>query len=56
MTTDEVTQLLRYPLYGLYHIDTIDESSQGGYLYDMVPGFDEKFDGTLQAEIVAAIE
>jgi hypothetical protein len=56
MKTDEVAKLLRYPLYGLYHIETIDQSSQGGYLYDIVPGFNDQFDQTLQAEMLDAIE
>ena len=49
---EEFLQRLRLPLYGLYHIDNIELSSEGGYLYDIVPGFIDKYSPEEQNEII----
>ena len=56
MDSDELRALLAIPLYGLFHIATLEESSRGGYLYDMVPGFGEQHTEVEQERILAAIE
>ena len=47
---------LRLPLYGLYHIDSIEQSSKGGYLYDIVPGFGDEHSPQEQDEIIKSME
>lgn len=49
-------QSLRLPLYGLYHIENLEQSSKGGYLYDIVPGFEDKYKEKEQDEIIQSIE
>src|SRR6266404_8982945 len=46
---------LRYPAYGLYHLDTLEQSARGAYLYDIVPTFDSRFDTAAQQSILAAL-
>jgi hypothetical protein len=53
---EELLRALRYPLYGLFHMDSIEQSSTGGYLYDIVPGFRENYKPRLQSEIMEAME
>ena len=40
---EKLLQTLRTVLYGLYHIRHIEQSSTGGYLYDIVPEFTEQY-------------
>jgi hypothetical protein len=53
---EEIIQSLAYPIYGLFHIRRIEESARGGYLYDIVPDFRERFRKDEQDTIVRAIE
>ena len=53
---EKFLRLLRIPLYGLYHIENIEQSSSGGYLYDIVPEFTDKYNLEEQSEIMKAIE
>ena len=47
---------LQLPLYGLFHIESIEQSSIGGYLYDIVPDFEHTYDATQQREIITSME
>jgi hypothetical protein len=47
---------LRFPTYGLYHIASLAESAAGGYPYDIVPTFRERFTPAEQQQIVSALE
>jgi hypothetical protein len=49
-------KVLQHPLYGLFHMESIEQSATGGYLYDIVPGFRENYDSRVQHEIMKAIE
>ena len=53
---EKLLQRLRIPLYGLYHIDNIELSSKGGYLYDIVPGFRDRYSPQEQNEIIKSME
>lgn len=53
---DQLFKLLVIPLYGLYHIKSIGESSEGGYSYDIVPRFTENYTPEQQSQITSAIE
>ena len=44
------------PLYGLFHIESIDESATGGYLYDIVPDFKTSYTPRQQERIIGAME
>jgi len=46
---------LRYPAYGLFHLDSLEQSAHGGYLYDIVPTFNSRFDAAAQQSILAAL-
>jgi hypothetical protein len=43
------------PLYGLYHVRTIEESAAGGYSYDIVPTFWERYNLEEQRTIIGAM-
>jgi hypothetical protein len=47
---------LRLPLYGLYHIRNIEQSSTGEYIYDIVPGFTDEHNPQEQDEIMKSME
>ena len=47
---------LRLPLYGLYHIRNIEQSSTGEYIYDIVPGFTDDYSAEEQDEIMKSME
>ena len=47
---------LQIPLYGLFHIESIEQSSTGGYLYDIVPDFNDAYDSTQKRDIIASME
>ena len=47
---------LRLALYGLYHIENIEQSSTGGYLYDIVPEFTDNYSQQEQDEIIKSID
>ena len=49
-------ETLQIPLYGLFHIESIEQSSIGGYLYDIVPNFKDTYDTTQQREIIKSME
>lgn len=46
---------LRYPCYGLYHLNSLAESEAGGYLYDIVPTFESAFSAADRARILDAL-
>lgn len=50
----EQLKVLSYPLYGLYHMDRIEQSAEGGYSYDIVPDF-KSYKPQLQQEILKAM-
>ena len=56
MNTEEHMMWLRAPAYGLYHLDSLEESASGSYMYDIVPQFSSQFDEAAQAKILAALE
>ena len=47
---------LGYPAYGLYHLDSLEQSARGDYLYDIVPTFSSRFDSVAQQSILAALQ
>jgi hypothetical protein len=53
---EKFLQRLRLPLYGLYHIRNIEQSSTGDYLYDIVPGFRDDYSAEEQDEIMKSME
>jgi len=53
---EKFLQCLRLPLYGLFHIENIEQSSTGGYLYDIVPGFRDKYSPEEQDGIMKSME
>jgi hypothetical protein len=53
---DKLFRLLVIPLYGLNHIKSIEESSEGGYSYDIVPKFTENYTPEQQSQITDAME
>ena len=53
---EKILRSLRIPLYGLYHIRSIEQSSKGGYLYDIVPEFRYVYSPEEQDEILKSIE
>jgi hypothetical protein len=55
MDTTELQAWLRYPAYGLYHLRSLEDSARGGYAYDLVPTFSERFDAESQQCILAAL-
>jgi hypothetical protein len=55
MKATEHSKWLRYPAYGLYHLDSLDQSERGAYLYDIVPTFDSRFDMVAQQSILEAL-
>ena len=46
---------LRYPAYGLFHLNSLAESACGGYLYDIVPDFRTRFEPAQQQSILEAL-
>lgn len=46
---------LAVPLYGLYHMRSVEESSTGGYPYDIVPDFYSRYNKGEQDRIVGAM-
>ena len=56
MDTNELLTWLRYPAYGLYHVDSLEESATGNYLYDIVPTFLSRFTTSGQQAILTALE
>ena len=56
MKKEEIHKLLAIPAYGLYHIKTLEQSSEGGYLYDIVPDFKKQYNRDERQSIVRAIE
>jgi len=48
--------LLRYPCYGLYHLDSLAESETGNYLYDIVPTFLSEFPAENRQHILSALD
>ena len=53
---EKFLQRLRLPLYGLFHIENIEQSSTGDYLYDIVPGFTDEYSSEEQEEIMKSME
>lgn len=53
---EKFLQRLRLPLYGLFHINNIEQSSTGDYLYDIVPGFADEYSAEEQDEIMKTME
>jgi hypothetical protein len=53
---EKFLQRLRLPLYGLFHIENIEQSSTGDYLYDIVPGFADEYSVEEQEEIMKTME
>lgn len=53
---EKFLQCIRLPLYGLFHIENIEQSSTGGYLYDIVPGFRDNYSPEEQDEIMKSME
>jgi hypothetical protein len=53
---DRLFKLLAIPLYGLYHIESIEQSSEGGYSYDIIPKFAENYTPEQQSQITTAME
>ncbi|MDH4240603.1 MAG: hypothetical protein OEW48_13665 [Phycisphaerae bacterium] len=53
---EKFLQYLRLPLYGLYHINNIEQSSTGDYLYDIVPEFRDEYSVEEQDEIIKSME
>ena len=56
MNANEHAAWLRYPAYGLYHLDSLQQSASGGYLYDIVPTFETQFDAAAQQSILTALK
>jgi hypothetical protein len=52
----EALKPLAAPLYGLFHIESIEQSATGGYLYDIVPDFKTGYTPQQQARTIRAIE
>jgi hypothetical protein len=48
--------LLRYPCYGLFHLESLAESETGGYSYDIVPTFASRFSAVEQQQIRSALD
>lgn len=46
---------LRYPAYGLYHLESLEQSAAGNYCYDIVPTFGTAFNASGQYSIIAAL-
>jgi hypothetical protein len=53
---EQFLRRLRLPLYGLFHIENIEQSSTGDYLYDIVPEFTDKYSPEEQDEIMKTME
>ena len=53
---EKFLRCIRLPLYGLFHIENIEQSSTGGYLYDIVPEFTNKYSQEKQDEIIKSME
>ena len=56
LSKQEALRPLVYPMYGLYHIKSIEQSATGGYLYDIVPDFKTSYTPRQQERIIRAIE
>ena len=46
---------LRLPAYGLYYVDSLEQSARGDYSCDIVPTFHSRFDAAAQQSILKAL-
>lgn len=56
MTSCESIMWLRHAAYGVYHIHSLKESKEGGYLYDVVSTIDMQSKNEILQNISEAIE
>jgi hypothetical protein len=56
MTPAESIKWLRHAAYSLYHIESLEDSKEGGYLYDVVPINRSQLEDDTLRNIAEAIE